>query len=87
MWLPWWLRNKEPACKAGDTGDKGSIPGSGRYHLEEGMATHSSILACRIPCTEEPWQATVHGVTELDMIEVTEHALTHVRTGIYSFYT
>ena len=22
--------------------------------LEEGMATHSSILAWRIPCTEEP---------------------------------
>ena len=24
------------------------------YLLEEGMATHSSILAWRIPCTEEP---------------------------------
>ena len=24
------------------------------YHLEEGMATHSSILAWRIPLTEEP---------------------------------
>ena len=23
--------------------------------LENGMATHSSILAWRIPCTEEPW--------------------------------
>ena len=22
--------------------------------LEKGMATHSSILTCRIPCTEEP---------------------------------
>ena len=32
--------------------------------LEKGMATHSSILACR--WTEEP-DATVHGVTELDM--------------------
>ena len=30
--------------------------------LEEGMATHSSILAWRIPWTEEP--GTVHGVTE-----------------------
>ena len=31
--------------------------------LEEGMATHSSILALRIPWTEEPdWQATVHWV-------------------------
>ena len=28
------------------------------------MATHSSILACRIPWTEEPWWATVHGVAK-----------------------
>ena len=32
--------------------------------LEEGMATHSSILAWRIPMDREAWQATVHGVTE-----------------------
>ena len=31
--------------------------------LEEGMATHSSILAWRIPMDREVWQATVHGVT------------------------
>ena len=31
----------------------GSIPGS-KDPLEEGMATHSSILAWRIPWTEEP---------------------------------
>ena len=31
--------------------------------LEKEMATHSSILAWRIPCTEEPcWQTTVHEV-------------------------
>ena len=30
--------------------------------LGEEMATHSSILAWRIPCTEEPWWATVCGV-------------------------
>ena len=29
---------------------------------EEGMATHSSILAWRIPTDQEAWQATVHGV-------------------------
>ena len=33
--------------------DMGSIPGLGRS-LKEGMATHSSILAWRIPGTEEP---------------------------------
>ena len=30
--------------------------------LEEGMATHSSILAWRIPMDRRAWQATVHGV-------------------------
>ena len=33
--------------------DAGSIPGSGRSH-GEGEAVHSSILAWRIPWTEEP---------------------------------
>jgi len=28
--LPWWLRGKKSACNAGDVGDTGSIPGSGR---------------------------------------------------------
>ena len=36
-----------------DVRDSGSIPKSGKS-LEEGMATHSSILAQRIPWTEEP---------------------------------
>ena len=40
--------SKESACNAGDLG---SIPGLGRP-LEKGMATHYSILAWRIPCTE-----------------------------------
>ena len=32
--------------------------------LEEGMATHSSILAWRIPMDREAWWARVHGVPE-----------------------
>ena len=32
--------------------------------LKEGMATHSSILAWRIPMDREAWQATVDGVTK-----------------------
>ena len=32
--------------------------------LEEGMATHSSILAWRIPLDRGAWQATVHGLTK-----------------------
>ena len=31
------------------------------HPLEEGMATHSSILAWRIPMDKGAWQATVHG--------------------------
>ena len=42
--------------------------------LEEGMATHSSIPAWRIPRTEEP------GQKELDMTEVTSHTHTHTHT-------
>ena len=30
--------------------------------LEEGMATHSSLLAWRIPMDRGAWQVTVHGV-------------------------
>ena len=32
--------------------------------LEEEMATHSSILAWRIPWTQELWWAIVYGVTK-----------------------
>ena len=51
--LPWWLNGKESACKAGAVGALGFIPGSERS-LEEGMTTHSSILAWEIPWKEEP---------------------------------
>ena len=34
------------------------------YHLEEGTATNSSILAWRIPTDREAWQATVHRVAK-----------------------
>ena len=32
--------------------------------LEEGKATHSSILAWRIPKDRADWQATIHGVAK-----------------------
>ena len=32
--------------------------------LEEGMATHSSTLAWRIPMDRGAWQAVVHGVAK-----------------------
>ena len=39
--------------------------------LEEGMATHSSILACRIPWTEEPGRLQSLGSKKLDTTEAT----------------
>ena len=38
------------------------------------MATHSSILAWRIPWTEEPGGLQCIRVTESDMIKATSHA-------------
>ena len=32
--------------------------------LVEGMATHSSMLAWRIPMNKGAWQATVHGIAK-----------------------
>ena len=61
--LPQWLSSKESACNTGDTGDEDLILAS-EDPLEKGMATHSSILAWRIPWREKPGQAIVHRVTK-----------------------
>ena len=37
--------------------------------LEKDRATHSTILAWRIPMNRGAWQAIVHEITELDMIQ------------------
>ena len=47
----WWLSSKEFACSEGAAGGTGLILGR-EDPLEEGMATHSSILAWRIQWTE-----------------------------------
>ena len=47
------LAVKNLPANAGDIRNAGLIPGLGRSP-GEGMATHSSILAWRIPWTEEP---------------------------------
>ena len=44
---------KNPLASTGDIRHAGSTPGWGDP-LEEGITTHSSILAWRIPWTEEP---------------------------------
>ena len=57
---------KESACNVGDLG---SIPGGQEEPLEKGMTTDSSILAWRIPWTEEPGGLQSMGFKELDVTE------------------
>ena len=55
--FPGGSEDKASACKAGDLGSipgSGRSPGEGEKEMEKEMATHSSILAWRIPWTEEP---------------------------------
>ena len=52
---------KESASNAGNTGDFGSIPESGRSP-GVGQATHSSILAWRILSTEPPGRLSFIGL-------------------------
>ena len=47
--------------------------------LEEGMATHSSILVWRIPMDRRAWQATNHGVTK----SWTHWATTHSTLSLF----
>ena len=47
------LMVKNSPASAGDAGDLSSIPGR-EDPLEEGIATHSSVVAWRIPWTAEP---------------------------------
>ena len=55
---------KNPAANAGDLRDTPVYSLSGEDPLEEGMATHSSILAWRIPMDRGTWRATVHRVAK-----------------------
>ena len=48
--------SKESAYNAGSLGWE--------HSLEEGMATHSSVLAWRIPMDRGAWLAAVHGVAK-----------------------
>ena len=61
MGFPGGASVKNLLVSAGDTGMRVRSL-SWKDPLEEGMATHSSILAWRIPMDRGAWQATVHGV-------------------------
>ena len=50
--------------------------------LEEGMATHSSILAWEIPWTEEPGGLQSMGFRRVGHDRVTENKHTHTHTHV-----
>ena len=80
---------KNLPAHAGDVRDASRIPVLG-VPLEEDLATHSSILAWRIPWTEEPGrlQSIVsHRVRhDSDMTEATKHAHISTKDGfIHAF--
>ena len=54
---------ENPSAKAGDVGEQVRSLGQ-EDPLEKGMATHSGVLAWRIPMDREAWWAIVHRVTK-----------------------
>jgi len=54
LWFPCWLSGKESICNAGDLQETRVQSLGWEDALEEEMATHSYILAWRLPRTKEP---------------------------------
>ena len=75
--LPTWLSGRESTCRAGVAGDNGWILGQEDL-LEKGMAVHPSILAWKIPWTEEPGGYSLCGHKESDTTKVTRHGHIHI---------
>ena len=78
--LPWWFTGKESIgiCSAGDAG---SVLGWDDP-MEEGVATHSSVLAERISWTRGSWLLLGYSPYDLkgpDMTKATEHThMSHI---------
>ena len=61
------------ACNAGDTGNVGSVPGSGRSP-GEGSGNPLQYSCWENPMNRRTQQTTAHGVAELDTVElITAH--------------
>ena len=60
--FPRWLSGKESTCNATDAQETWVQSLGPEALLEEEMATHSSILAWRIPMDRGAWWATVHRI-------------------------
>ena len=68
MGFPDGSAGKEPACSAGDTGDVGSIPGSGRFP-GKGNGNPLQYSCLENPTDREAWCAIVHGVANLATLQ------------------
>ena len=55
--------SREPACNAGDAGDMGSIPASGRSP-GEGHGNPVQYSCLENPMDRETWWATDHGIAK-----------------------
>ena len=65
MGFPGGASGKEPACQCRRCKRQGFEPWVRKIPLEESLATHSSILAWRIPWTEEPGRLQSTGITRV----------------------
>ena len=73
--LPQWFSGKESTCNAGDVRDRVQSK-SREDSLKEGMATHSSILARKIPWTKN--------ASELWSVESESHWTRATEQGMHS---
>ena len=69
MSFPDYSRSKESSWNAGDTGEVGSIPGSGRSP-RGGNGNPLQYFCLGNPMDRGAWWATVHWVTESHMTEL-----------------
>ena len=84
MGFPGSAHGKEPTCHCRRWRRHGLGPWVGKIPLEEGMETHSSILAWRIPWTEEPGEPQSKGSQRVGH---NGSDLEHTRTCMYNWTT
>ena len=82
MGFPGGSEGEESVC---NVGNPGSIL-SQEDPLEKGIATHSCILAWKIPWTEEPGGPQPMGLQRVGHDGVTKHTHTHTHTHTHGLY-